>query len=162
MCYVLSKLYLYFISCAQSLQSCPTLCSSIDWSPLGFSVHGILQARILEWAAMPSSRGSSRHTDRTRISWEENCISNLPLNWLNLSTLSIRAPSNSCYHCLQCFSLWFFWKPHAPLFAVSVVLLSPNTQSKRGGNFLHGYPAVTPAAAVPRYALTPCCRRRKC
>ena len=40
-------------------QSCPTVCSSIDCSPPGFSVHGILQARILEWVAMLSSRGSS-------------------------------------------------------------------------------------------------------
>ena len=37
-------------------QSCPTLCDSIDCSPPGFSVHGILQARILEWVAMPSSK----------------------------------------------------------------------------------------------------------
>ena len=34
---------------AKSLQSCPTLCSPIDGSPLGSSVPGILQARILEW-----------------------------------------------------------------------------------------------------------------
>ena len=40
-------------------QSCPTLCSSVDCSPPGSSVPGILQARVLEWAAMPSSRGSS-------------------------------------------------------------------------------------------------------
>ena len=45
--------------CAKSLQSCPTLCDSIDCSLSGFSVHGILQARILEWAALPSSRRSS-------------------------------------------------------------------------------------------------------
>ena len=44
---------------AQSLQSCPTLCDPLDYSP-AVSVHGILQARILEWVAMPSSRGSSR------------------------------------------------------------------------------------------------------
>ena len=36
-------------------QSCPTLCNSMDCSPPGSSVHGILQARILEWVAMPSS-----------------------------------------------------------------------------------------------------------
>ena len=36
-------------------QSCPTLCDPTDCSPPGFSVHGILQARILEWVAMPSS-----------------------------------------------------------------------------------------------------------
>ena len=43
--------------CAKSLQSCLALCDSMDCSPPGSSVHGILQARILEWVAMPSSRG---------------------------------------------------------------------------------------------------------
>ena len=52
-----------------SLQSCPTLCDPMDCSPPGSSVHGILQARILEWVAMPSSRGYSRPRDRTRVSW---------------------------------------------------------------------------------------------
>ena len=41
-------------------QSCPTLRNPLDRSPPGFFVHGILQARILEWIAKPSSRGSSR------------------------------------------------------------------------------------------------------
>ena len=40
-------------------QSCPTLCDPMDCSPPGSSVHRILQARILEWVAMPSSGGSS-------------------------------------------------------------------------------------------------------
>ena len=44
------------ICCAKSL-SCPTLCDPLDCSPPGSSVHGILQARILEWVAMLSSRG---------------------------------------------------------------------------------------------------------
>ena len=48
---------------AKSLQSCPTLCDPRDCGPQGSSVHGILQARILEWVAMPSSRGSSRPRD---------------------------------------------------------------------------------------------------
>ena len=43
----------------QSLQSCLTLCNPMDCSPPGSSVCGILQARILKWVAMPSSRGSS-------------------------------------------------------------------------------------------------------
>ena len=38
-------------------QSCPTLCDPVDCSPPGSSVHGILQARILEWVAIPSSEG---------------------------------------------------------------------------------------------------------
>ena len=49
--------------CAQCLQSCPTLCGPMDCSPPGSSVHRILQARILEWVAMPFSRGSSQPRD---------------------------------------------------------------------------------------------------
>ena len=49
-------------------QSCPTLCDPMDCSPPGSSVHGILQARILEWVASPFSRGSSWPKDRTQVS----------------------------------------------------------------------------------------------
>ena len=49
--------------CAKSLPSCPTLCNPVSCSPPGSSAHGISQARILEWVAMPSSRGSSRPKD---------------------------------------------------------------------------------------------------
>ena len=62
--------FLFFFLCTyyQSLQSCPTLCDPMDCSPPGSSVHGILQARILEWVVMPFSRGSSQPRDRTRVS----------------------------------------------------------------------------------------------
>ena len=50
---------------AKLLQSCLTLCNSMDHSPPGFSVHGFLQARILGWVAMPSSRWSSWLRDQT-------------------------------------------------------------------------------------------------
>ena len=59
--------------CAKSLQSCQTLCDPMDCSPPGSSVPGILQARILEWVAMPSSRGSSQPRDWTHVS----CISSI-------------------------------------------------------------------------------------
>ena len=49
-------------------QSCPTLCDPVDCSPPGSSLHGILQARILEWVAISFSRGSSRPRDQTRVS----------------------------------------------------------------------------------------------
>ena len=49
-------------------QSCPTLCDPMDRSLPGFSVRGILQARILEWVTISFSRGSSRPRDQTRIS----------------------------------------------------------------------------------------------
>ena len=49
-------------------QSYPTLCDPVDCSPPGSSVHGILQARILEWVAVSFSRASSWPRDRTRVS----------------------------------------------------------------------------------------------
>ena len=53
---------------AKSHQSCPTPWDPTDSSPSGCSVPGILQARILEWVAMPFSRGSSRPRDLTQVS----------------------------------------------------------------------------------------------
>src|SRR5574337_84683 len=53
---------------AKSLQSCLILCDPMDCSPPGSSVHGILQVRILEWVAMPSSRGSSQPRGGTQVS----------------------------------------------------------------------------------------------
>ena len=51
--------------------SCVQLCNAMDFSLPGSSVHGILQARILEWVAIPSCRGSSPPRNRTRVS----CVS---------------------------------------------------------------------------------------
>ena len=56
----------YVLCCAQSW---PTLCNPMDCRLPGTSVYGILQARILEWVAMPSSRGSSWPSDWTCISY---------------------------------------------------------------------------------------------
>ena len=50
--------------CARSFQSGPTLCNHMDCNLPGSSVHAILQARILEWVAMPSSKGSFRPRDQ--------------------------------------------------------------------------------------------------
>ena len=58
----------YWRACAKSLQSYPPLCDPMDYSPPGFSVHGFLQARLLEWRAFPSSRGSSQSRDWTQVS----------------------------------------------------------------------------------------------
>ena len=49
-------------------QSCPTLFDPLDCSPPGSSVHGMLQARILEWVVMPSSKGSSQTRDKNQVS----------------------------------------------------------------------------------------------
>ena len=63
---------------ANLLQLCLTLCDPMGCSPPGSSVHGIIQRRILEWAAVPSSRGSSR-----------------PRVW-------------TCISCFSCIGRWFF------------------------------------------------------
>ena len=49
-------------------QSCPTLFDPMDCSPPDSSIHGILQARVLEWVAISFSRGSSRPRDQTQVS----------------------------------------------------------------------------------------------
>ena len=49
-------------------QLCPTLCNPMDCSLPDSSVHGIFQARVLEWIAISSSRGSSQPRDQTQVS----------------------------------------------------------------------------------------------
>ena len=70
---VLLFIYFFFIVVKYAAlclvtQLCPTLCYPMDCSPPRSSVHGTLQARILEWVAMPYSRGSSQTRDQTQIS----------------------------------------------------------------------------------------------
>ena len=69
---------------AKLLQLSLILCDPVDYSPPGYSVHGILQARILEWVAILSSRGSSQPRDQTHIS-SISCI-NRPIlyHWHHL------------------------------------------------------------------------------
>ena len=56
--------------CVLVAQSCPTLCSPVDCSPTGSFVHRFLQAKILEWVAISSSKGSSQPRDQT----QDSCI----------------------------------------------------------------------------------------
>ena len=72
---------LWIMPCyAKTLQSCPTLRDPMDCSSAGSSVHGIPQARILEWAAISYSRGPSQTRDGTHVScllpWQ---VGSLPL-----------------------------------------------------------------------------------
>ena len=60
----LSSLSSHAAAAAESLHSCPTLCDTMDCSPPGSSVCGILPARMLEWITMTSSRGSSQLRDQ--------------------------------------------------------------------------------------------------
>ena len=62
-CTIPLKLISFFSFLFSLSQSCPTLCD-----PMDYTVHGILQARILEWIAFPFSRGSSQARDRIQVS----------------------------------------------------------------------------------------------
>ena len=80
----------------EGVQSCPTLCDSMDCSLPGCSAHGIFQARILEWVAISFSRRSSQPRDWTQVShivgrrftiWATKEVPEL--NWTNLQSLAI-------------------------------------------------------------------------
>ena len=73
-------------------QSCLTLCDPMDCNLPGSSVHGILQARILEWVAVPFSRGSSQPRDPTQISHNAGRFFTV---WTTRE-----APKGRCWGCL--------------------------------------------------------------
>ena len=64
-------------------QLCPTLCDPMDYKPPGSSVNAILQARILEWVAMPSYRGSLQPRDWTQVS---NIVGGFFTSWVTRET----------------------------------------------------------------------------
>ena len=103
--------YIAWVSglCAESLQSYPTLCSPMDCSPADSSVHGILQARILEWLAMPSSRGSSL----TRgLNLRLLCLLHWQADSLPLVPPGLRIINDKL--CLWFYLLFFFFLFHYP------------------------------------------------
>ena len=80
---------------SEVVQSCPTLSDPTDCSPPGSSLHGILQAKVLEWGAISFSRGSSWPRDWTLVS----CIPGRHFNlWATREVLG-------CYFLLQCMKL---------------------------------------------------------
>ena len=76
------------IRMSSAARSCLTLCNLLDCSPLGSSARGIFQARILEWVAISSYKGSSQHRDQTHIS-SIFCIAD--------RFFTIRSPGKSMY-----------------------------------------------------------------
>ena len=90
-------------------QLCPTLCDPMDYSLSGSLVHGIFQARVLEWVAISCSRESSQPRDRTQVSriagrcftiWATNVLSTYS-QWRMLSTcfkLAMAYKENQIYY----------------------------------------------------------------
>ena len=92
--------------CAKLPQLYPILCDTVDHSPPGPSVHGILQARILVWVAISSSKGSSQPRDRTHVSCV-SCVGRwvlLPLHHLGspvyISCMRVCVHAKSLQSCL--------------------------------------------------------------
>ena len=85
----ISSYTIFFLACVFVL-SCfsrgLTLHDPMDYSPPGSSVHGILQARILEWVAIPFSRGSSQPRDGTQVSY---IASGFFIIWATKEALSV-------------------------------------------------------------------------
>ena len=101
-------------------QSCWTLCDPKDGSPPGSSVHGIVQARILEWVTIPVSRGSSQPRDRTQVS----CIvGRFFIFWAIAQTLMDNIFSKMKYK-YKNFSRWRIWITLGLCLLVFKVLLS--------------------------------------
>ena len=105
---VLFLIPLFLCMHANSLQLCLTLCDPMDCSSLSSSVHSILQARILEWVAMPSSRGSSSPRDWTHVS----CLLYWQVGSLLLSPPG--KPHSTVYHLIIFLSsfpirIWIRW-----------------------------------------------------
>ena len=102
-------LSLYRCMRAKSLQSCPTLFNPIDYGPPSSSVHGILQARVLEWIAMPPSRGCSRPRNQT-------CASYIG-RWV-------------LYHWATWEALWTYTQTHAHMCAHTHVFLQESDHTR--------------------------------
>jgi len=124
-----SQLHIFLLKRKWKLvaQSCLTLSDPVDCSPPGSSVHGILQARILEWVAISFSRGFSRPRDQTRVS----CIAGrFFTNWATREAhnceLRVRGtvplPRTPWYpHCINC-TIFLFPFPHS--FFLLIIIIS--------------------------------------
>ena len=74
--------------------SCPTLCILMNCNPPGSSVHGISQARILEWVAISSSRGSFWPMDQTLISYSSCIAGRFFTTYTTREALRLHRPMN--------------------------------------------------------------------
>ena len=88
-----SKMRSYFCCCCYCLvaKSCLTHCSPMDLSSLGFSAHGIAQARILQWVAISYSRGSSGDLPEIELLQ----VGSLPLSHVEVQTLCFKSTFGS-------------------------------------------------------------------
>ena len=103
-------------------QLCPTLCYPRDYSPPGSSVHGIFQARILEWVAISFSRGSSQTGDWTQVSRIAGRCFNL---WASREVVTSHTWTSPPDNVIICFLALKSWKTiFIQMFTISCALHS--------------------------------------
>ena len=101
-------------------QSCPTLCDPMNCSLPGSSIHGILQARILEWVVIAFSRGSSRPRDSTCLTCISRTGSKLLYHWATweaqifISIMSVIVPDP--FREVQCYLYFILHLDSTPVF----------------------------------------------
>ena len=109
-------------------QSCPTLCDPMNCTIPGSFVHGILQARILEWVSVPFFRGFSQPRDQTQVSLIAGGF------------FTIWATSEALYMCVcvcVCVCVWT-WKKVTLLLAQSCLTLWDPMNCSSPGSSVHG------------------------
>ena len=95
-------------------QSCPTLYNIVNWNLPGSSIHGILQARILVWVAIPFSRESSQPRDPT---WSPSLQAD------SLPSEPPGKPQNQEWFHIKDFFVQFLQQEHHTLFALLFIIL---------------------------------------
>ena len=140
---------------APLLQSCLTLCNPMDCSPPGSSVHGILQARILKWVAISSSRGSSLSRDQTLISYV-SCISRWAL-YHQATRKAWKLPYSSFNFAvnLKLLKNNIFWKKRKPLIPQARAAEEFRSQHCRGPPSQRCFPDAPPFAIMGRKLMLP-------
>ena len=125
--------------CVLLFYSQPTLCDPIDCSPAESSVHGILQARILEWVAMPFSRGSSCQGSNLHLlhllHWQAGFLPLAPPGkpiWLTMDQKTLSEATKISDHFIilpspvsQCLLLENYCRDDATVCSSFFLLLSP-------------------------------------
>ena len=135
-------IYYFDIMHVKFLQLCPTLCNPRGCSLPGFSVHEILQARILDWVAMPSSRGSSWLRDQTHIF----CTSCIADRFFLLSHQGSPLWHCNGRHKTQLLHTWVWWK--TLVFEICSVILA-FSRSKCVKTHFHHFTQYVNALQLP-------------
>ena len=116
----------YYWNCCLVAKLCPTLCNPMDCSPPGSSVHGISQARIMEWVSISSPRGSSWPRDWTHIS----CIDRQILfHWATRESLLLKLTDYTSFSLPYLDYYSFFWPlwPSPPFKMSSLIKWLPHS-----------------------------------